>query len=138
MVCVLSLSLSIIIFYIGLQIDCLYYALCSSAVPRSSSPGERSAPHAHTDHASHSPSPSGSYQAAHGHLNGDNGPVTSITARTELSFDFHRLNVLLLRAVLKDNVHCGRKIATATMSEAKIHATIGLLFTWEENSLSKC
>ncbi|KAF5273971.1 hypothetical protein FQA39_LY01087 [Lamprigera yunnana] len=44
--------------------------------------------------------------------------------RTELTFDFHRLNVLILRGVLKDGVLTGRKIATATMSEAKIHATV--------------
>lgn len=45
--------------------------------------------------------------------------------RTEVTFDFHRLNVLLLRAVMKDGMVVGRKIATATMSEAKIQATIG-------------
>ncbi|KAK4875461.1 hypothetical protein RN001_011883 [Aquatica leii] len=44
--------------------------------------------------------------------------------RTELTFDFHRLNVLLLRGVLKDGALHGRKIATATMSEAKIRATV--------------
>lgn len=91
-------------------------------VPRSSSPSGRSSSHNRADN-SHSPSPSASAQIPHGHLSVDSAPVT--TARTELTFDFHRLNVLLLRAVLKDNVHTGRKIATATMSEAKIHATIG-------------
>lgn len=44
---------------------------------------------------------------------------------TELTFDFHRLNVLLLRGVVKDGSVQGRKICTATMSEAKIQATVG-------------
>lgn len=48
-----------------------------------------------------------------------------VTTRVQLMFDFHRLNILLLRAVLKDNVIIGRKIATATMSQAKISATVG-------------
>lgn len=52
-----------------------------------------------------------------------NHPPT--TTRVQLMFDFHRLNILLLRAVLKDNVMIGRKIATATMSQAKISATVG-------------
>ncbi|KAI5737130.1 hypothetical protein M8J76_010314 [Diaphorina citri] len=47
------------------------------------------------------------------------------STRTELAFDFHRLNVLLLRAVAKDNVIVAKKIATATMSEAKVQATVG-------------
>ncbi|XP_047110726.1 vacuolar protein sorting-associated protein 13D [Schistocerca piceifrons] len=45
--------------------------------------------------------------------------------RTEVTFDFHRLNVLLLRAVVRDGTIVGRKIATATMSQAKILATVG-------------
>ncbi|XP_034247458.1 vacuolar protein sorting-associated protein 13D isoform X2 [Thrips palmi] len=90
-------------------------------VPRSSSPSGRSASQSRTEHMSHSPSPSAATQIPQGLGSALSPP----TARTELSFDFHRLNVLLLRAVLKDNVHTGRKIATATMSEAKIHATIG-------------
>ncbi|CAH1134889.1 unnamed protein product [Ceutorhynchus assimilis] len=48
----------------------------------------------------------------------------SITGTTELTFDFHRLNVLLLRGVVRDGVLHGRKICTATMSEAKIQATV--------------
>ncbi|KAJ9601169.1 hypothetical protein L9F63_000689, partial [Diploptera punctata] len=48
--------------------------------------------------------------------------AASVT-RTELTFDFHRLNILLLRAVLKDGSLVGRKIATATMTEAKVQAT---------------
>lgn len=51
--------------------------------------------------------------------------VAAKVCHTELTFDFHRLNVLLLRGVLKDDVIVGKKIATATMSEAKIHATVG-------------
>lgn len=47
---------------------------------------------------------------------------------TELTFDFHRLNVLLLRGVVKDGSVQGRKICTATMSEAKIQATVGMEF----------
>lgn len=44
---------------------------------------------------------------------------------TQLTFDFHRLNVLLLRGVSKDGFIVGRKIGTATMTEAKIQATVG-------------
>lgn len=50
-----------------------------------------------------------------------------MTTRVQLMFDFHKLNILLLRAVLKDNIMIGRKIATATMSQAKINATVGQL-----------
>lgn len=53
--------------------------------------------------------------------------VAASVCHTELTFDFHRLNVLLLRGVVKDDVVIGKKIATATMSEAKIHATVGKL-----------
>lgn len=45
--------------------------------------------------------------------------------RTEITFDFHRLNVLILRAVMRDNFLVARKVGTFTMSEAKIHSTIG-------------
>lgn len=55
-------------------------------------------------------------------------PPPMTTTRVQLMFDFHRLNILLLRAVLKDNIMIGRKIATATMSQAKINATVGLLY----------
>lgn len=44
---------------------------------------------------------------------------------TQLTFDFHRLNVLLLRGISKDGFIVGRKIGTATMTEAKIQATVG-------------
>lgn len=43
---------------------------------------------------------------------------------TEISFDFHRLNVLILRAVMRDNFMVARKVGTFTMSDARIHATI--------------
>ncbi|XP_063232383.1 intermembrane lipid transfer protein Vps13D [Bacillus rossius redtenbacheri] len=49
----------------------------------------------------------------------------SAATRLEVTFDFHRLNVLLLRAVFKDGIVVGRKIGTATMSDARIHATVG-------------
>lgn len=50
---------------------------------------------------------------------------TEQTTRTELTFDFHRLSVLLLRGTVEDGRSVGRKIATATMCEAKIQATVG-------------
>ncbi|KAF4525445.1 hypothetical protein B566_EDAN004188, partial [Ephemera danica] len=46
-------------------------------------------------------------------------------AKIELIFEFQRLNVLLLRAIIKDNKTQARKIATATLTEAKIQATVG-------------
>jgi len=52
---------------------------------------------------------------------GQGGTVTP----TELTFDFHRLNILLLRAIMKDCGVVGRKIGTATMTEAKVQATVG-------------
>ena len=45
--------------------------------------------------------------------------------RTEITFDFHRLNVLILRAVMRENFLVARKVGTFTMSEARIHATVG-------------
>jgi vacuolar protein sorting-associated protein 13D len=45
--------------------------------------------------------------------------------RTEITFDFHRLNVLILRAVMRDSFLVARKVGTFTMSEARIHSTIG-------------
>ncbi|XP_054285267.1 intermembrane lipid transfer protein VPS13D-like [Macrosteles quadrilineatus] len=47
------------------------------------------------------------------------------STRTQLTFDFHRLNILLLRAVVRDNVIVGRKVATVTLSHAKINASVG-------------
>lgn len=52
-------------------------------------------------------------------------PPNTATIRTEITFDFHRLNVLILRAVMRDTYMVGRKVGTFTMSEAKIHATLG-------------
>lgn len=49
-----------------------------------------------------------------------------ISTRTEITFDFHRLNVLLLRAVMQDNHLVGQKIATATMCDARIQATLAI------------
>ncbi|KAG7207931.1 hypothetical protein KM043_009519 [Ampulex compressa] len=51
---------------------------------------------------------------------------TGVATRTEITFDFHRLNVLLLRAVMQDNHLVGQKIATATMSDARIQATLAM------------
>lgn len=49
-----------------------------------------------------------------------------VLTKTELTFDFHRLNILLLRSVTLDSgMTVARKIATATMTDAKIHATVG-------------
>ena len=45
--------------------------------------------------------------------------------RVEVSFDFHKLTVLLLRGFQKDKELVGRKVGTAVMSDAKIQATIG-------------
>lgn len=62
----------------------------------------------------------------------DGGAFASTTTlRTEITFDFHRLNVLVLRAVMRDNFLVGRKVGTFTMSEAKIHATLGAAITVE-------
>ncbi|XP_053625592.1 intermembrane lipid transfer protein Vps13D isoform X2 [Plodia interpunctella] len=44
--------------------------------------------------------------------------------RTEITFDFHRLGVLLLRAAVHEGNVVARKIATATVSEARIQATL--------------
>ncbi|XP_063884386.1 intermembrane lipid transfer protein VPS13D-like isoform X2 [Scylla paramamosain] len=44
--------------------------------------------------------------------------------RGELSFDFHKLTVLLLRGVYKDKDLVGRKVGTAVLSDAKIQATV--------------
>lgn len=51
--------------------------------------------------------------------------------RTEITFDFHRLNVLVLRALVRDGFLVGRKVGTFTMSEARIHATLGTAITVE-------
>ena len=56
-------------------------------------------------------------------------PTTTTThptpsSRTELTFDFHKLNVLLLRSVSERGGVSGRKVATATVSGARIQATL--------------
>ncbi|KAM7310382.1 vacuolar protein sorting-associated protein 13D isoform X1 [Ixodes scapularis] len=43
----------------------------------------------------------------------------------QLTFDFHRFNVLLLRSVSRKGSVSGQKVATATISGAKIQASIG-------------
>uniref|UniRef100_A0A182JQ44 UBA domain-containing protein n=1 Tax=Anopheles christyi TaxID=43041 RepID=A0A182JQ44_9DIPT len=57
--------------------------------------------------------------------------TTTAPVRLEITFDFHRLNVLVLRALIRDNYLVGRKVGTFTMSEAKIHATLGSDITVE-------
>ncbi|XP_050076311.1 intermembrane lipid transfer protein Vps13D [Anopheles maculipalpis] len=59
----------------------------------------------------------------------DSPPANPV--RLEITFDFHRLNVLVLRALIRDNYLVGRKVGTFTMSEAKIHATLGSDITVE-------
>lgn len=56
----------------------------------------------------------------------EENPSNTDGIRTEITFDFHRLNVLILRAVMRDTYMVGRKVGTFTMSEAKIHATLGV------------
>lgn len=58
-------------------------------------------------------------------------PIAPSPIRTEITFDFHRLNVLILRALMRDNFMVGRKVGTFTMSEARIHATLGTSITVE-------
>lgn len=53
------------------------------------------------------------------------GVSATSNLRTEITFDFHRLNVLVLRALMRDQFLLGRKVGTFTMSEARIHATLG-------------
>ena len=48
----------------------------------------------------------------------------ALSSRTELTFDFHKLNVLLLRSVSDKYGLAGRKVATATVSGARIQATL--------------
>lgn len=43
---------------------------------------------------------------------------------TEITFDFHRLTVLLLRSSVKDDMLVGRKVATLTVTEAHINANL--------------
>lgn len=48
--------------------------------------------------------------------------------RRELSANFHRLNVLLIRIEEKSLPPVARKVAMATFSEAKIQANFGTVF----------
>ncbi|XP_067643224.1 intermembrane lipid transfer protein Vps13D isoform X2 [Eurosta solidaginis] len=50
---------------------------------------------------------------------------TNVNLRTEICFDFNRLNILVLRSINKGEFSVGRKVGTLTMSEAKIYATFG-------------
>lgn len=43
---------------------------------------------------------------------------------TEITFDFHRLTVLLLRSTIKDDCLVGRKVATLSVTEAHINANL--------------
>lgn len=55
----------------------------------------------------------------------DNKNDSLPSIRTEITFDFNRLNVLILRAIMRDDFLIGRKVGTFTMSETRIHATLG-------------
>lgn len=50
--------------------------------------------------------------------------VTTSPVKTEITFDFHRLNILILRAYMRDNYLVARKVGTLTLCEAKINATL--------------
>ncbi|CAH1798376.1 unnamed protein product [Owenia fusiformis] len=51
--------------------------------------------------------------------------VSEVATRTECTADFHRLNILLMRAEKKEGALVARKVGTVTMSEARIQATLG-------------
>ena len=46
-------------------------------------------------------------------------------SRTEITFDFHRLSILVLRTHYKGSNIIARKVGTVTVSEAKIYAVTG-------------
>lgn len=50
--------------------------------------------------------------------------ILSNPVKTEITFDFHRLNILILRAYMRDNYLVARKVGTLTLCEAKINATL--------------
>lgn len=50
---------------------------------------------------------------------------SSSSQRAEISFDFHKLTILLLRGTLKDKEMIGKKVGTAVLSHAKIEASVG-------------
>ncbi|XP_075164386.1 vacuolar protein sorting 13D [Haematobia irritans] len=52
------------------------------------------------------------------------GQVPDRPMKSEISFDFHRLNILVLRSTRNESHNIGRKVGTLTMTEAKIHATL--------------
>lgn len=64
---------------------------------------------------------------AESYINNNNKRPTNASTklRTEIGFDFHRLNILVLRSINKGDFSVGRKVGTLTMSEAKIQATFG-------------
>ncbi|XP_058059682.1 intermembrane lipid transfer protein Vps13D [Anopheles bellator] len=78
--------------------------------------------------ASHVVPPAGTSSRRHSDSISSDG---ASPVRLEITFDFHRLNVLVLRALIRDNYLVGRKVGTFTMSEAKIHATLGIDITVE-------
>ncbi|KAL7638274.1 UNVERIFIED_CONTAM: hypothetical protein RMT77_010838 [Armadillidium vulgare] len=49
---------------------------------------------------------------------------SSSSQRAEISFDFHKLTILLLRGTLKDKEMIGKKVGTAVLSHAKIEASV--------------
>lgn len=59
-----------------------------------------------------------------GHTQLETTLPTKIITRTELTFDFHRLNILLLHALSKKR-NVGKKVATATMTGARFQASLG-------------
>ncbi|CAH3878880.1 unnamed protein product [Pieris brassicae] len=52
------------------------------------------------------------------------GDDLEVGVRTEITFDFHRLGVLLLRAAVREGAVVANKIATATLGDARIQATL--------------
>ena len=48
-----------------------------------------------------------------------------LSSRWEVHADFNRLSMMMMRVVEVDGYVTARKVATATMSQAKIWATIG-------------
>lgn len=66
---------------------------------------------------------SGGNQRRRKHENLVEYPTNMEQLRTDISFDFHRLNILILRSEKQDDTWVGRKVCTLTMSDTKIHAT---------------
>ncbi|XP_077998114.1 intermembrane lipid transfer protein VPS13D-like [Glandiceps talaboti] len=57
--------------------------------------------------------------------------IASESVRTEVTADFHRLNLLLLRGVRRNDKVEARKVGTATMTGAHIQASLGTEFNIE-------